>query len=144
MEQLIINKRDELPKGKRALWDVLTILLWVWFIYLWNPIYHIFYRIATSGLSFSDEISEWIYDNIHSVTFFHAMEMLILTPIILFALARIHRYANIRGKLEYTPDEYASYFDISASRLKKSSESQYITIYHNEFGKIIKLEDEIK
>jgi len=91
METLIINKRRELPRTKRILWDGVTILLWLGFIYLWKPVLIIFYGIITLKVP-AEEISGWIFENISSVTFEHAVYMLVATPVVLFVLSRLTRH----------------------------------------------------
>lgn len=141
-ETLIINKRRELPKLKRFVWDVITILLWVGFIYLWKPIFHIFYRIITLNAP-AGEISDWIFGEIHSVTFEHALYMLIGTPIVLFVLSRLNRHQAPSEHLIYHNSDYSNYFNVSDTELEQCTNSQLITVYHDDHGHIIRLEDKI-
>lgn len=143
METLIINKRHEMPKRKRWLWDALTIALWLWFIYLWKPVIHVFHRIVTSNVE-GEEIPDWIFEHIHSVTFEHAVSMLIATPIILFALSRLNRHRAPSEHLLYESSDYSDYFRIDNAELKQCTNSQYVTVYHNEHGHITRLSDEIR
>lgn len=142
METLIINKRHELPKRKRYLWDALTIALWLWFIYLWKPVIHVFHRIATSNVP-GDEISDWVFENVHSVTVVHALYMLVLTPIILLILSRLNRHRAPSEHLLYESSDYSGYFRIDNDELERCSESQYVTVYHDEHGHITRLDNQI-
>lgn len=141
-ETLIINKRHEIPKRKRWLWDTLTIGLWLGFIYLWKPVLVIFYKIITLEVP-ADEIADWIYDNIHSVTFEHAVWMLVATPIVLFTLSRLNRHQAPSEHLIYDISDYSEYFNVDTKQLEKCSESQLITVYHNDFGNIVSVENRI-
>jgi len=143
METLIINKRHEMPKRKRWFWDALTIALWLGFIYLWKPVIHVFHRIVASNVP-GEEISDWIFENIHSVTFEHAVSMLIATPIILFILSRLNRHRAPSEHLLYTSHDYSNYFHIDNGELQQSVESQLVTVYHNEHGHIIHLKNDIE
>lgn len=143
METLIINKRHEMPKRKRWLWDALTIALWLWFIYLWKPVIHVFHRILTTDAA-DEEISDWIFENIHSVTFEHAISMLIATPIILFALSRLNRHQAPSEHLLYESSDYSNYFRIDNTELQQCVDSQLVTVYHNEHGHITHLDDKIQ
>ena len=142
MKNMIINKRHELPLSKRLLWDIVTILLWVGFIYLWKPLLHVFYRILTSTAP-ADEISDWIYDNIHSVTFEHAIFMLTATPIVLFVLSRLNRHKYPDEHLIYKSSDYATYFNVNETELQQCTDSQLITVYHDDNGHIICLDNQI-
>ncbi len=142
METLIINKRRELPKRKRYLWDALTIGLWLGFIYLWKPLLIIFYEIITLEEE-PEKISDWIFENISSVTFEHAVYMLIATPIILFTLSRLNRHQAPSEHLVYDPSDYADYFQIDPTELSRCSESQYVTVYHDANGHITRLDNQI-
>lgn len=141
-ETLIINKRHEIPKRKRWLWDAMTIGLWLGFIYLWKPVLVIFYKIITLEVP-ADEIADWIYENISSVTFEHAVFVLIVTPIILFTLSRLNRHRAPSEHLIYHSDDYAEYFHLDEAKLEKCSNTQLVTVYHDDHGHIIDLNDQI-
>lgn len=142
METLIINKRRELPKTKRIIWDVITLLLWIGFIYLWKPVFHVFYRIITLGAP-TEELSDWIFGEIHSVTFEHALYMLIGTPIVLFVLSRLNRHQAPSEHLIYHSNDYSGYFNIDDAQLQECVESQLVTVYHDIHGHIIRLDHQI-
>ncbi len=140
--RLIINKRKELPRSKRLFWDGLTVLLWIGFIYLWHPVFHIFYRIITAEAP-PEEISDWIFDNIHSVTFIRGCEMLVLTPIVLFVLSWLRRHKGPSEHIIYTIDDYARYFKLDVSQLESSFDSQLVTVYHDDHGQITAIGNQI-
>ncbi len=142
VESLIINKRHELPKGKRVLWDIITVLLWVGFIYLWRPVFHVFYRIITLDAP-SGEIADWIFGEIHSVTFENALKMLIITPIVLFILSRLGRHHAPSEHLIFHFDDYANYFQVDKVNLQQCTDSQLITMYFDDHGHIIRLHNQI-
>lgn len=142
MEKLIINKRHEMPFWKRMLWDIVTILLWVGWIYLWKPLLIVFYQIITLKVP-PEMISDTIWDEIKSVQFEHAVFMLIATPVVLFALSRIHRHKNASTHLIYDAKDYATYFHLNEVQLHNCVDSQLITVYHDEHGRISSLEDQI-
>ncbi|MDP3266510.1 MAG: poly-beta-1,6-N-acetyl-D-glucosamine biosynthesis protein PgaD [Sulfuricurvum sp.] len=142
METLIINKRRELPRAKRIIWDIATVLLWLGFIYLWKPVFHIFYRIITLNAP-ADELSDWIFGEIHSVTFEHALYMLVGTPIVLFILSRLNRHQAPSEHLLYTSNDYANYFNIDNTQLQQCSNSQLVTVYFDDQGHIISMDDHI-
>lgn len=139
---LIINKRKELPRSKIWFWDGITVLLWVGFIYLWHPVFHIFYRIITADVP-PEQISDWIYDNIHSVTFVRGGEMLIFTPMVLFILSWLKRHKGPSEHIIYAIDDYARYFNLEVSQLKSSFDSQVVTVYFNDHGQITAIENQI-
>ncbi len=139
---LIINKRHEMPRSKIWLWDGITILLWAGFIYLWSPVFHIFYRIITAEVP-AEEISDWIYDNIHSVTFEHGVEMLVGTPIVLFILSWLKRHKGPSEHIIYTDDDYARYFKLEVSQLKTCFDSQLVTVYYDDHGQITAIDNQI-
>ncbi len=139
---LIINKRHEMPRSKIWFWDGITILLWVGFIYLWHPVFHILYRIITAEVP-AEEISDWIYDNIHSVTFEHGVEMLVGTPIVLFILSWLNRHKGPSEHIIYTDDDYAGYFKLEVSQLKSCFESQLVTVYYDDQGQITAIDNQI-
>ena len=142
METLIINKRCELPKTKRIIWDLITILLWLGFFYLWKPVFHIFYRIITLGAP-AEELSDWIFGEIHNVTFEHALYMLIGTPIVLFILSRLNRHQAPSEHLIYHSNDYSSYFHVDDTQLQECVTSQLVTVYFDDHGHIIRLENQI-
>ncbi|MCX6076250.1 MAG: poly-beta-1,6-N-acetyl-D-glucosamine biosynthesis protein PgaD [Campylobacterales bacterium] len=142
MKNLIINKRHELPLSKRLVWDIATILLWIGFIYLWKPLLHVFYRILTSTAP-ADEMSDWIYDNIHSVTFAHAIFMLTATPIVLFLLSRLNRHKSQSEHLIYKSNDYANYFQVNNKELQQCANSQFVTVHHDDHGHITSLSNQI-
>ncbi|MDD5717097.1 MAG: poly-beta-1,6-N-acetyl-D-glucosamine biosynthesis protein PgaD [Sulfuricurvum sp.] len=142
METLIINKRHELPKSKRIIWDIVTLLLWLGFIYLWKPLILVFYRIITLEVP-ADEIADWIFNNISSVTFEHAVFVLLTTPIVLFILSRLHRHQAPSEHLTYDFSDYADYFGVDNIVLQECVYGQYITVYHDEYGHIIHVNNHI-
>lgn len=139
---LIINKRHEMPRSKILLWDGITILLWAGFIYLWKPVFQIFYLIITSKVP-AEEISDWIYDNIHSVTFVHGAMMLVFTPIVLFILSWLKRHKGPSEHIIYAVEDYAEYFNIELTQLKTCFDSQLVTVYHNDHGHITSIDNHI-
>lgn len=139
---LIINKRKELPRSKIWFWDGITVLLWIGFIYLWRPVFHIFYRIITAKAP-PEQISSWIYSNIHSVTFVHGGEMLVVTPIVLFILSWLKRHKGPSEHIIYTIDDYARYFKLDVSQLKSSFDSQVVTVHHDDHGQITAIDNQI-
>jgi poly-beta-1,6-N-acetyl-D-glucosamine biosynthesis protein PgaD len=142
METLIINKRRELPRTKRIIWDVATVLLWLGFIYLWKPVFVIFYKIITSEVP-ADEIADWIFDNISSVTFENAIYTLIATPIVLFTLSRLNRHHAPSEHLIYHSNDYSNYFHVNDTQLQECISSQLVTVYHDEHGHILHLDNQI-
>lgn len=142
METLIINKRRELPKRKRLAWDIITILLWIGFIYLWKPLLHVFYRIITLEVP-ANEISDWIFENIHSVTFENAVYTLIATPIVLLILSRLNAHQAPSEHLIYDSHDYADYFQVDDTQLKQCENSQFITVYHDDHGHILQMDNKI-
>jgi biofilm PGA synthesis protein PgaD len=142
METLIINKRRELPKTKRIIWDTVTLLLWLGFFYLWKPVFHVFYRIFTLNAP-AEELSDWIFGEIHSVTFEHALWMLVGTPIVLFTLSRLNRHQAPSEHLIYHSNDYANYFHVNHTHLQECVHSQFITVYHDDHGHITSLNNQI-
>lgn len=141
-ETLIINKRHELPRTKRLIWDIITVLLWIGFIYLWKPVFLVFYRIITLGAP-EEELADWIFGEIHSVTFEHAVTMLIATPIILFILSRLSRHHAPTEHLVYHIEDYAEYFKLDEAKLDECTNTQLITVYHDDHGHITHLQNSI-
>jgi biofilm PGA synthesis protein PgaD len=142
METLIINKRRELPRTKRIIWDLITVLLWVGFFYLWKPVFHVFYRIITLGAPV-EELSDWIFGEIHNVTFEHALYMLIGTPIALFFLSRLSRHQAPSEHLIYHSTDYSNYFNVDDRQLQECTNSQLVTVYHDDHGHITRIENQI-
>lgn len=131
-----------MPRSKVWLWDGITILLWAGFIYLWLPVFHIFNRIITAEVP-AEEISDWIYDNIQSVTFEHGVEMLVGTPIVLFFLSWLNRHNGPSEHVIYTDDDYARYFNLEVSQLKTCFDSQLVTVYYDDQGQITAINNQI-
>ena len=142
METLIINKRRELPRTKRIIWDIITVLLWGGFFYLWKPVFHVFYRIITLGAPV-EELSDWIFGEIHSVTVEHALYMLIGTPLVLFVLSRLNRHQAPSEHLIYHSNDYSDYFNVDDKELQECVNSQLVTVYHDDHGHIIALNNQI-
>lgn len=142
METLIINKRRELPKAKRIFWDGITVLLWLGFLYLWKPVFHVFYRIITLNAP-AEEIADWIFGEIHSVTFGHALYMLIGTPIVLFILSRLNRHQAPSEHLIYHSNDYSDYFNLDNAQLQQCANTQLVTVYFDKHGQIIRLDNNI-
>lgn len=140
METLIINKRHEMPKRKKFLWDGITVVLWGGWIYLWEPVILVLYKIVMLNAPVS-ELSEVIYDEVNAIPFDKAVFMLIATPIILFILSRLNRHLAPSEHLIYESDEYAAHFNVDHNELLKSLDSQFITVHHDEVGRITHLEN---
>lgn len=142
METLIINKRHELPLAKKIVWDSITVLLWIGWLYLWKPFFHVLHKIFTLDAKPND-IYDVIMQNIHVIPLYKALTMLIATPLILFILSRINRHKTSSTHLVYESDEYAKYFNVDNSQLEHCKHSQLITVYHDDHGHITTLEDKI-
>lgn len=142
METLIINKRRELPRTKRLVWDAATIALWLGFLYLWKPLLIVFYRIITLKEP-AGGISDWIYENVSSVTFGHAVFILFATPVVLFILSRLNRHQAPSEHLLFEPGDYARYFKINDAEFQQCTDSQFVTVHHDNHGHITRLEHKI-
>jgi biofilm PGA synthesis protein PgaD len=142
METLIINKRRELPKTKRMLWDGATILLWIGFLYLWKPVFIIFYKIVTLNAP-AEEIADWIFGEISSVPFENAVFVLIVTPIVLFILSRLNRHQAPSEHLIYHSNDYSDYFNLDNALLQQCANNQLVTVYFDTHGHVINLNDTI-
>ena len=143
MESLIINKRHELPRAKRLMWDIATVLLWIGWIYLWKPLIVVFYHILTLKAA-PGEMADVILDNISVMPFHHAIFMLIATPLVLFILSRLNRHKSSTEHLLYDASEYANYFGVENTQLQECVNSQLITVYHDDHGHITRLENNIE
>jgi biofilm PGA synthesis protein PgaD len=142
MESLIINKRHELPRSKRLMWDIATVLLWIGWIYLWKPLIVVFYQILTLKAG-PDEMTDVILQNTSVIPFHHAIFMLIATPLVLFILSRLNRHKSSSEHLLYEANEYANYFHVDNIQLQECINSQLITVYHDDHGQITRLENMI-
>lgn len=141
-ETLIINKRHELPLRKKLVWDAVTVLLWIGWIYLWKPLFFVFYEMVSLDAP-ANEISTVIFDEVSAVTFGHAIVMLIATPIVLFILSWLNRHVAPSEHLIYEFDEYAEYFQVDSEKLKESIATQLVTIHHDNNGHIVGFENQI-
>jgi biofilm PGA synthesis protein PgaD len=139
---LIINKRNEMPFAKKIGWDIVTVLLWAGWIYLWKPLLIVFYKIVTLDAEV-DEISNVIFDEISAVTVEHAIIMLVATPTILFILSWLNRHVAPSVHFIYKFDEYAKYFQVDSAKLRDSIDAQLITIHHDNSGRIVDIETKI-
>jgi biofilm PGA synthesis protein PgaD len=45
--------------------------------------------------------------------------------------------------LIYHADDYAEYFNLNEAQLKQCADSQLVTVYHDDHGHIIRLENQI-
>ncbi len=139
---LIINKRHEMPRNKVLFWDGITILLWIGFISLWYPVFEIFYRMATTEVP-AAEIAKWINGNIHRVTFIHGLEMLVVTPVVLFILSWLKRHQGPSEHIVYTNVDYAAHFKIAVTQLEACGNSQLVTVFHDAQGQITAVNNQI-
>jgi poly-beta-1,6-N-acetyl-D-glucosamine biosynthesis protein PgaD len=139
---LIINKRNEMPFAKKIGWDIVTVLLWAGWIYLWKPLLIVFYKIVTLDAEV-DEISNVIFDEISAVTVEHAIIMLVATPTILFILSWLNRHVAPSVHFIYKFDEYAKYFQVDSAKLRDATDAQLITIHHDNSGRIVDIETKI-
>lgn len=142
MQTLIINKRHEMPKRKRFLWDMFTVLLWMGWIYLWKPLIVVFYKIIMLDAPIA-ELSDVIYEEVNAIPFEHAIIMLTVTPVILFILSRLNRHRRPSEHRVFETAEYAGYFNIDLAQLETCKGSQLITVYHDDYGHITKVENKI-
>lgn len=142
METLIINKRHELPLRKKILWDLVTVALWIGWIYLWEPLLVVIYNIVMLDAE-PDQLWSVILNDISVIPVEHALEMLITTPLVLFLLSRINRHRAPTEHLIYDANDYADYFKIDNDELKRCVNNQLVTVYHDELGHIIRLEETI-
>ncbi len=142
MQTLIINKRHEMPKRKRLLWDAFTVLLWIGWIYLWKPVIIVLYKIIMLDAPV-EELSDVIYEEVNAIPFEHAIIMLTVTPVILFILSRLNRHQAPSEHLMYEAHEYSEYFKLEEGQLASCIESQLVTVYHDEYGRIVRLENTI-
>ncbi|ETD72633.1 hypothetical protein V757_03040 [Pelistega indica] len=136
---LIINQRKSLPYKKRLYSDILTILLWCFWLYLWKPFFLILWKIFKVDQD-EDKLINSILNQVDSLTFTHALEMLIGTSLLLIIINKISRRQRDYHKTVYKLEDYANYFDLKTDNLNNAQHAQTITIYHDDSGKIINLE----
>lgn len=143
METLIINKRHELPLRKKLLWDGVTVALWIGWIYLWEPLLEVIYKMLTLDAG-ADDLWKVILNDISVIPVQNAIWMLIATPMILFVLSRINRHRAPSAHVIYEERDYAGYFKIDNEELKRCVQSQLVTVYHDDHGHIVRLEETIE
>lgn len=142
METLIINKRRELPLRKKLVWDIVTVALWIGWIYLWKPLLIVMYKMLTLHAQ-PNEIWKVILSDISVIPFHQAVIMLITTPAVLFILSRANRHRAASEHLIYQPEDYAAYFGIDEAELKTCADERLITVYHDEHGHVTRLDNRI-
>jgi biofilm PGA synthesis protein PgaD len=69
--------------------------------------------------------------------------MLIGTPIVLFILSRLNRHQAPSEHLIYHSDDYSNYFNVENTQLEECVESQLVTVYHDDHGHIIRINNQI-
>lgn len=91
----------------------------------------------------AEEIADWIFGEIHSVTFEHAIIVLISTPVVLFILSRLNRHQAPSEHLIYDSSDYSDYFNLDNAQLQQCANSQLVTVYFDNHGQILRLDNHI-
>ena len=69
--------------------------------------------------------------------------MLSVTPIVLFILSRLSRHQAPSEHLIYSQSDYSNYFNVDTLQLQECSDAQLVNVYHDEYGHITALENQI-
>lgn len=131
-----------MPLRKKLVWDAVTVALWIGWIYLWKPLLIVIYQMLSLKAE-PDDIWKVILNDIGVIPFYEAVVMLMSTPAVLFILSRFNRHLSPSEHLIYSPEDYADYFGIDQGTLIACADERLITVYHDEHGQVIRLENDI-
>ena len=139
---LIINRRQDLPRSKRWGSDFFTLLLWCCWLYLWRPFFRVLWKILHLD-SGSDGLTNNIFDQINTISFTRASEMLIGTSLLLIIISRVGREHHKVNNRTYQTEDYANYFQLPKAEIEEARVSQEVTVYHDNMGRITHIEPSI-
>lgn len=134
-QSIIIDIRHQLPWQQRYLSNTSTVLLWMGWLLLWQPL--------MISLGMFDHYNHYLVDQIMRV-FWSVLEngfVAILACALMlwlwsnFIPAQSVKYAQVKGITDY-----AESFDLSAEQIHRSRQQNIITVHHDETGRIVRID----
>lgn len=132
---MIIDIRHQIPWQKRYISNTGTLLLWVFWLLLWQPI-----MISMGLLSVQ---KQQIVDHL-LYAFFTILEngftAILVCALVLwlwshFIPAKSIKYSQVKGM-----KEYSEHYKIDASIIHSARQQKIVTVHHDESGQISKIE----
>lgn len=134
-ESVIIDIRHQIPWQKRYLSNTGTLLLWGFWILLWQPI--------AMALGWVEVRQQRLVDQV-IVTFFsvveHGLIMIVLSAFFLWIWSHCIPSKSMKMLPNHTVQDYARHYQIEVQSIDHARQQKVVTVYHDESGKIQRIE----
>ena len=138
-DRLIINARPQLDWWRRLLSDVVTVILWVVWLYLWMPAFHKLQEVIRLKLSFEPAAIE-VLETVDPISISHSLIALIGTCALLLLWTLLPKRRVNTTHAAVTLDEYAGRFSLTPDVITRARGSRISIVHHDEDGAIVRIE----
>jgi len=138
-DRLIINARPQLNWWRRLLSDVVTVMLWIVWLYLWMPAFHKLQEVIRLKLSFEPAAIE-VLETVDPISISHSLIALIGTCALLLLWTLLPKRRVNKTHAVVTLDEYASRFGLNSGLISRARGSRISTVHHDDEGAIVDIE----
>jgi len=140
MNELIINQPSLQTLRQRFASSILTVLFWVFWIYLWLPLVSLLAWLFGIDLFYDQLIVQSNHDDLfHIVSWYLFIILIITASLISWSAYNLFRFRNKnrrRSTAQVALSEIAAHFSVGDEQLAQWHDARRIVIRHDEQGRI--------
>ena len=138
-EKMIINARRELGWRRRILSDVVTVVMWVGWIFLWMPVFRKLHEVILLKMSLEPAAIE-VLEAVDPVSIWHSLIALVGTCILLLLWTLLPTRRITRSHAKASLPDYTHYFRLDEAAIVTGYVSRISTVHHDDAGAITSVE----
>lgn len=132
---VIIDIRHQIPWQKRYLSNMGTLLLWGFWILLWQPIAIALGLIEVQHQLFVDQVLDAFFTVVE-----HGLMSIVILAVVLWLWTHCIPSESIKNHQAKSMQDYAEHYQMDVQSIHRTRQQKIVTVYHDESGKIKRVE----
>ncbi|NHB57651.1 poly-beta-1,6-N-acetyl-D-glucosamine biosynthesis protein PgaD [Acinetobacter shaoyimingii] len=134
-DSIIIDLRDQIPWHKRYLSNTGTLMLWFFWILLWQPIAMALGLIEVRHQRFVDQVLDAFFTVVE-----HGLISIAIFAVVLWLWTHCLPSKAVKHTQAKSMQDYAEHYQIDVQSIHRARQQKIVTVYHDESGKIQRVE----
>lgn len=134
-ESLIIDVRHQLPWQKRYFSTTTTLMLWLCWLLLWQPVMNELGLLDTQSDRLVDQILHAFWKILE-----HGSVAILICAVMLWLWSNFIPAETARHSKVKTMHDYARAFQLDSTEIHAARQQQIVTVHYDQSGKIVKIE----
>lgn len=131
-DSLIIDVRGQLPWQKRCFSNTTTLLMWVCWLFLWQPVMNDIGVLNTQSDRLVDQIINAFFNILE-----HGFVALLICSVMLWIWSHYIPSKTAKVIEAKTMHDYATEFGVDEMQIETARHQKIVTVYHDQSGKIV-------